>query len=174
LSAADPDVPACLHDRAADNWRSLLAIAEAAGGEWHARARRAAVALTQASTEEMETAGIILLADLRELFDAEASGVLFTQPEILPALWRRDDRPWSEYRRGKPLTAPQLAALLKPYGIVTNKTVRRGKSTAKGFGAAEFTDAWARYLPPVETVTRSQASDSAAFDDPGPVTPATS
>src|SRR5262245_59510974 len=32
LQAADPAVPAALHDRQADNWRPLLAIADAAGG----------------------------------------------------------------------------------------------------------------------------------------------
>src|SRR5262249_19082544 len=32
LQAADPAVPAALNDRQADNWRPLLAIADAAGG----------------------------------------------------------------------------------------------------------------------------------------------
>lgn len=36
LRDADPEVPPELHDRAADNWRPLLAIADAAGGEWPA------------------------------------------------------------------------------------------------------------------------------------------
>ena len=34
LREADPAVPPELHDRAADNWRPLLAIADLAGGEW--------------------------------------------------------------------------------------------------------------------------------------------
>jgi putative DNA primase/helicase len=46
LKAADPIVPSQLHDRAADNWRPLLAIADAVGSEWAERARRAAVGLT--------------------------------------------------------------------------------------------------------------------------------
>ena len=35
LSGADPDVPAELHDRAADNWRPLLAVADLASGGWY-------------------------------------------------------------------------------------------------------------------------------------------
>ena len=42
LADAHPATPAGLHDRAADNWRPLLAIADAVGGAWPERARRAA------------------------------------------------------------------------------------------------------------------------------------
>ena len=42
LAEADPDVPDELHDRAADNWRPLLDIANAVGGDWPERARAAA------------------------------------------------------------------------------------------------------------------------------------
>ena len=45
LRAADPDVPAELHDRAADNWRSMIAIADQAGGHWPDTARRVARAV---------------------------------------------------------------------------------------------------------------------------------
>jgi len=46
LTAADPAVPATLNDRAADNWRPLLAVADLAGGEWPKRARDAALVLS--------------------------------------------------------------------------------------------------------------------------------
>jgi len=39
LTAADPAVPDTLNDRAADNWRPLLAVADRAGGEWPKGAR---------------------------------------------------------------------------------------------------------------------------------------
>jgi hypothetical protein len=48
LRAADPAVPANLYNRAADNWRPLLAIADAAGGEWPRRAREIAAATVDA------------------------------------------------------------------------------------------------------------------------------
>jgi hypothetical protein len=43
LGAADPGMPASIYNRAADNWRPLLAAADATGGEWPERARRAAI-----------------------------------------------------------------------------------------------------------------------------------
>jgi putative DNA primase/helicase len=48
LTEADDrtEVPAQLHDRAADNWRPLLTIADRAGGSWPDIARKAALALS--------------------------------------------------------------------------------------------------------------------------------
>ncbi|MBA2410746.1 MAG: DUF3631 domain-containing protein [Gammaproteobacteria bacterium] len=48
LQRADPDLPGGLHDRAADNWTPLIA-ADAAGGEWPERARKAARILSGAT-----------------------------------------------------------------------------------------------------------------------------
>lgn len=169
LSTADPTVPTELHDRAADNWRTLLAIADAAGGEWSERARRAALALTRDGTADTDAPGITLLADIRELFAAEPRGVLFTA-EILDALHRREDRSWAEYGRGRPITAHQLAALLRPFEIRSNRTVRRGAMTGKGYRAKDMTDAWGRYLPHDGSVTRSHVKDSAAAGDARAVT----
>jgi len=42
LKAADPPLPEALSDRAQDNWRPLVAIADAVGGEWPRKARAAA------------------------------------------------------------------------------------------------------------------------------------
>jgi hypothetical protein len=143
----DPDVPEALHDRAADCWRPLLAIAELAGGEWPQRARTAARALTQ-STEDSASNRVLLLADLRELFDGEKSGVLFTT-EILEALHERVDRPWCEYgRRHDKITARGVASLLKPLGIKTNQDLWRGSDHARGYRREDFEDAFARYLTP--------------------------
>jgi hypothetical protein len=89
---------------------------------------------------------VLLLGDLRERFAAEPSDVLFTG-EILAALTSRDDRPWSEWKSGKPITGRQVAALLKSFGIKTGQTVRRGADHDKGYRAEWFADAFARYLP---------------------------
>jgi putative DNA primase/helicase len=171
LAKADPVMPAGMHNRLADNWRPLLAIADLAAGEWPARARRAAVELSRHGNDE-EPARVLLLGDLRELFDHRPSGgVLFTN-EIVAELVTRDDRPWPEYGRSKKLiTGTQIAALLKPFKIKTNKTVRRGNETGKGCRREWFEDSFARYLTQVEPVTQSQTGDSAAFDELQSVTP---
>jgi putative DNA primase/helicase len=63
-----------------------------------------------------------------------------------------EDRPWPEWRNGKPITAPQLARVLRPFGIVP-LNFRRGNEVVKGYLADRFTEAWARYLPEVGGAT---------------------
>ena len=52
IAAADPKMPAGVHSRAADNWRPLVAIAAAAGGEWPKRVAAAATQAAAASETE--------------------------------------------------------------------------------------------------------------------------
>jgi Protein of unknown function (DUF3631) len=67
----DPEMPPALRDRAADNWRVLLAIADNLGyGE---PARRAAVTLS--ANRPDEDLGETLLADIRIVFQASHSDV---------------------------------------------------------------------------------------------------
>lgn len=54
---AIPTMPAGITDRAADAWEPLLAVADAAGGEWPERARQAAVVLVTARGEDAEPGG---------------------------------------------------------------------------------------------------------------------
>lgn len=75
-----------------------------------------------------------------------------------------EDRPWPEYRQGKPITAPRLARRLKPYGV-TPKTIRIGENTAKGYKLEDLRDAFARYLPPDEAVTPSHTNGDNDFRD---------
>src|SRR5262249_7303894 len=65
LADPDPQIPDALNDRAADNWRPLLAIADLAGGDWPKKAQDAALVL---SGEEMSTFNVELLADIRAAF----------------------------------------------------------------------------------------------------------
>jgi hypothetical protein len=143
LRAADPIMPADLHDRAADNWRPLLAIADLAGGDWPRLGRRAAALLS--CPEDAESAREMLLADLKSLFEAEPSGVLFTR-QILDKLHAMEDRPWPEWRKEKPITSHQLSALLKPLRVLPN-AVRRGADHGKGYRREDLEDAFTRYLP---------------------------
>ena len=46
LTDPEPSIPDALNDRAADNWRPLLAIADLAGGAWPGKAREAACLLS--------------------------------------------------------------------------------------------------------------------------------
>ena len=66
---ADPEMPKGLNDRAADNWRPLLAIAEAAGGVILERAREVAVVLSGGDEDDGESIRTRLLGDIKAIFD---------------------------------------------------------------------------------------------------------
>lgn len=145
LRDADPATPSQLHDRAADSWRPLLAIADAVGGEWPARARRAALALSGAA-DDGDAPGIMLLADLRSLF-AERGVDELPSRDIVAALVEMEDRPWPEWRRGQPISTRSLARLLMPFGIGPVRMRTPDGSQVRGYGRDAFRDAWRRYLP---------------------------
>jgi putative DNA primase/helicase len=142
----DPDLPEWLGNWVADNWRLLFAIANAAGGAWPARLRAAALALAASPDDDAVSHGVRLLADLRTIFGSMSS-VQMASADICAQLVQMEDRPWPESRGGKPITPPQLAALLRPYGIQP-ATIRQGIKTAKGYYRKALEDAWQRYLAP--------------------------
>jgi len=144
LSSARPEMPHGVEDRAADVWEPLLAVADAAGGEWPSRARAAAVTLVTAAKEGTPSLGVRLLQDLRQVFDEQDATALSTEI-ILRELCLLDEAPWGDLR-GKPLDPRGLSARLRPYGI-NRSTFRYGINTTKGYQRADLHDAWMRYLP---------------------------
>ena len=138
----DPEMPEKLDDRAADNWRALFAIAQAAGGEWPKVAREAALAAAGAS--EDQDRGVNLLGDIRHIFQATRADSL--TPQTLTAkLIELEDAPWAEWRQGKPISFRGVAFMLKPYGIKSVKV--RGPAD---YFRADFEEAWGSYLPPLD------------------------
>jgi hypothetical protein len=153
LTAAAPAIPAGLDNRAEDNWRPLVAIADAAGGRWPTIARQAAVTLSAAREEG--SIGILLLSDLRTLFLVQETDALRSE-KICEELAKMESRPWPEYRRGRPITMKQLAALLRPFAV-SPATI--GKE-AKGYRLKWLQEAFDRYLPPLTPVSAVEASNS--------------
>jgi hypothetical protein len=147
-----PEMPGGVEDRDADVWESLLAVANAAGRDWPARARKAAVTLVTAAKERSPSLGVRLLADLRKVV------------EILGALNTSEEAPWGDLK-GKPLDARRLAKYLHRYGV-ESKGVRIGERTYKGYTTEDLHDAWTRYLGPPKrgnegNVGNEQATDAA-------------
>ena len=170
LRDADPDTPKVLHDRAADNWGPLLAIADAIGGECPERARQAAVVLS-GDTDDVESVRVMLLADIQAMFLEHQADRLASQ-DICDALEKIEDRPWPEWgRSGKPITTRGLAKQLSGFGIKP-KTIRLegADKTAKGYHLEDFADAFSRY-PPSLSVTPSQPNETGAFSENLSVTP---
>ena len=59
-----------LNDRAADNWKPLLAIATLAGGEWSIRGMTAAIRLSGDSEAAAESMGVQMLRAIKGVFEA--------------------------------------------------------------------------------------------------------
>lgn len=166
ISAARPAPVPGLSNRAQDNWEPLLAIADAAGGDWPQRARRTAQAITGAeAANDAPDANTELLADIRAAFERKRVERL-SSADLLAALCEDEEAPWATWNRGKAMSARQLAHRLSEFGIVSN-TVRFGDYTAKGYTLDKFADAFARYLATTGTssVTPSQPSNDAALSD---------
>jgi hypothetical protein len=155
LAKAYPDMPEGIEDRDADVCEPLLAIADAVGGEWPKRARKAVVSLVSDAKEAEPSLGIRLLADCKTVFgNADA---IFTNV-ILKALHELPEAPWAELK-GKPLNDRGLALRLRQYGI-KSKQVRIGETTLKGYERADFIDVWKRYLPSPPPSDKSETSET--------------
>ncbi|MGW0462512.1 DUF3631 domain-containing protein [Streptomyces tendae] len=146
-----PAMPDGVTDRPADVWEPLLAIADAAGGEWPDRAREACVALVTASkANDKGSLGVRLLTDLR---DHVMVGIdRLPTVAILDRLNALDDAPWADLH-GKPLDNRRLSRMLAEYMTADNepiasRNIKTAGSVLKGYYAADLSDAWARYCPP--------------------------
>jgi Protein of unknown function (DUF3631) len=160
LAAADPAMPAGIYNRAADNWRPPLAVADLAGSPWPERARRAAIELT-GDGDDQSSIRVPLLADIRAAFAAKGVDRL-SSDELASYLSGLDDRPWPEYRAGKPISKAQVAHLLKPLKVSSGTIRLPDGSTPKGYYLAAFRDPFARYLP-AENATTPQPQHFRSF-----------
>lgn len=143
LLDAWPDLPDGIEDRDADVWEPLIAVADAAGGDWPERARAAAVEMVNEAKAKPATLGIRLLTDVRHVFGTEPR---LSTHELLDRLHALETAPWSSIR-GQPIDARFLATQLSKYGIPTNRTIRVQGQVLKGYQAADLLDAWSRYVP---------------------------
>ncbi|MCX5607899.1 DUF3631 domain-containing protein [Streptomyces sp. NBC_00047] len=151
VAGAWPAMPEGVTDRPADVWEPLLAVADAAGGCWPARARAACLELVSAAKDNDESSiGVRLLTDLRD--HVFCGSERMSTAVILECLLRMDEAPWGDLD-DKPLNSRALAKLLKQYVTPGNKPIqprgiRTASGTPKGYYAEDLSDAWERYCPP--------------------------
>jgi putative DNA primase/helicase len=138
----DPPVPEELNDRAADNWRPLLAIADLVGGVWPEEARQAALVLSGESQDG--AIGVELLKDIRLAFGEDDA---IRSKDLVAKLAEDKDRPWADWSHGRELTQKQLGGLLSPFGIRSETVSVPGFNDAKGYKRAHFEELWAVYCP---------------------------
>jgi putative DNA primase/helicase len=144
LKAAAPEMPAGFDNRLGDNWQLLLAIADAAGGEWPELGRRGAIAIAKALDANDASVSVRLLADIKAILEEQRTDRI-ASARLVGLLGIMEDRPWPEWKGGKPLTQNGLARLLRSFGICPD-TIRIGETTAKGYLLSQFKDAFDRYL----------------------------
>jgi hypothetical protein len=160
LRASRPYLPDALSDRQADICEPLLAIAELAAGDWAIRAQGALVKLC-CQTDEDQSIGAKLLADIRAVFNKTEADRLATK-EILEALIQLEtDAPWAEWwehelkNQNIKSCGAKLARKLKHYGIKAKVLRLPGEPQARGYMRSDFEKDWNRYCPAlaVENVT---------------------
>lgn len=165
IAKARPTTIKGLNDRANDCWEPLLAIAEAAGGEWPAIARQAARTLHDVE-DDSPSVGVELLTDIKTILDTKQASKMFSAT-LLEELMADDEAPWPTWNRGKPMTARQLSTKLGEFGI-KSKDIRIGTTVKRGFDKADFVEVWNRYLasvPPIPSATALQPNNGEGSSD---------
>ncbi len=109
-------LPENLSDRRQDGLEPLLAIAEAAGGEWPQRIRTAALEVFASTAAEDASIGVQLLADIRTIFDDRADDKL-TSEDMIAKLRDIESSPWADWDRGEGLGKNKLARFLRKYDV---------------------------------------------------------
>ncbi len=165
LDSCDPALPSNAFNRLADNWRPLFAVAAVAGGDWPQRASAAFTMLNSKADTDSQGIGAMLLADVRRVFAEAQTGRMFSK-SIVDALCSMTDSAWPEAHRSKPITETWLARRLRDFNIAS-RTLRIADDRAKGYEAADFTEAFQRYLPDGEESKRDCVTTQAGVDGIG-------
>ena len=175
----NPDLPKEMKNRVADNWRPLIAIADSLGPAWAQAAREAAITFAHAYHDE--DAGVVLLSDIRDIFNRTAADRM-ASVVLIKALLEIEESGWSEYRgvrddqTPRKLSQGEMARLLQPFGIrprpIWPPAKRHKGSSRRGYYRAQFESAWARYC--AKGVTASQPSNVAYIGtvEPSQLSPA--
>lgn len=152
--AEDPAVPDELPDRAADNWEPLIALADAGGPAWGARARAAALELSVPKYVDDEKVQVLLLADIRSVLKDQAGNRISIKDLIEVLLSDAfEERPWQEWNNGRGLSPRGMGKLLRPFGIRARQ-LRVDGANIRGYEANQFDDTFGRYLPPDDVAER--------------------
>lgn len=146
IATGQPEVPPELHDRAADIWEPLLLLADLAGGDWPARARKAALTLTCSAVQHPPIRALLL--DVLVAFYERRQPRLFSR-EIVDWLESMGDRPWCELKDARLLNERWLARQLRPYGIMP-KTMWINGESARGYTQEDVMGVVLRYVPKSE------------------------
>ncbi|MGH3829218.1 MAG: DUF3631 domain-containing protein [Pseudonocardiaceae bacterium] len=171
LGDVTPQMPTGVTDRPAEIWEPLLAIADTAGGHWPTTARKACRNFVLDAGPQMTSIGILLLADLQEVFTRAGTDRIITA-DILTALGELEESPWADLH-GKPLDSRRLSRELARYGIKPKNLRLPAGGVVKGYrtdGEDGLADVWSRYLPGAATSATAATAQVNQVADAGRVT----
>jgi hypothetical protein len=149
-------IPEELNGRDIDNWEPLLAVADAAGGDWPARARGAAVSFcTEKAMTKRDSLALRLLKEvveyLQEVTKAETT-------QIWQHLYNKSGAPWRDFNFFKESWIRDT--LYQFPGAPRQGDVRIGHQRVQGFHIDWFQDLIERYLSPAETPDTPDSIDN--------------
>lgn len=134
------DLPEELSDRAQDGWEPLLAIAAAAGPDWLAKARQAAIKLSgQGAWATDERPEILALRDMRAVFEREGDPEFLTSETLLFGLLANKEAPWDD--GPQPLSYHKLGKLMGKFNVKSHQPVKGGR---RGYYLADIERHWDR------------------------------
>jgi hypothetical protein len=129
-----------------DSAKVMIALAETLGGPWPQKARAGLLEVFQAQQDQ--SSSIQLLYDIRDVFARYGNPERIFTAEVLDHLHNLDERTWSEFSKGEPMTAQALAKMLGKFFNISPRSQRRGKKEKlRGYQRSDFLEAWERYLP---------------------------
>ncbi len=128
--------------------RALLALAEIIGGHWPQKARDALMEIFD-DYNKSQVSPTQLLYDIRGVFARRGNQERLFTAELLEDLHDLDDRTYYEWtKKGDPMTAHALSAILRKHFGIYSRSQRRGQEKLRGYQLSDFLEAWERYLPP--------------------------
>lgn len=141
VAQAEPEPPGALEgNRAVDNWKPLLAIAEVIGAGWPELARAAALSLSGADAAGTDnTLGVKLLHDIHAILE-DAPGDEIGSTELCEKLVALELSPWATLTSGRPLTPNRLTRMLSPFEVYPKKAHTRNE-----YSRADLEDVFERY-----------------------------
>jgi hypothetical protein len=119
IGRTKPALPQGMNDRAEDNWIPLLAIAEAAGGDWPNLAAKAALELSKGAEDQESIVTQLLMAISKIYQDAGMTGPsdFLSSSFIVTELNKDQEAPWRDFRKGMGISITKVASILRPFGL---------------------------------------------------------
>ena len=135
-------VPEGLNDRQVDNWQPILSIASLLGSKWKKLAEESCLHIVSLAEQEEPSESILLLSDIREIFEEAGYPKFLWTKDILRELSKIEEHPWNDISP----SARKLAQMLKTFGIKSSQ-IRDGATNKRGYYLHEFKETFERYIP---------------------------